>query len=68
MVIMPDELPTLLKAAAHGDTNAKTIMSLIISWFKQTAAITEPNKIPLCLACDTALVHEAIFSKNVHFV
>jgi hypothetical protein len=54
MIVMPDEAPELLRAAAYGDSNAAAIMSVIANWLKQAAAITDPNKIPLCLDCDTA--------------
>jgi hypothetical protein len=54
MIILPDEFPALLGAAIAGDNDAGAIVNVIANWFKQVTAITDPNKMPLCLDCDTA--------------
>jgi hypothetical protein len=59
LIITIDEAPALVLAAADGDPNAAAIMRVIANWLKQAAAITDPNKTPLCLDCDTAFTGAA---------
>jgi hypothetical protein len=59
MIILPEEFPALMLAAGSGNKDAEAIASVIVSWFRQAAAVTNPNKTPLCLDCDTSFTSAA---------
>jgi len=59
VIVRPQEMRTLLRAAANGDPTTAAVVKAIGNWLAQ-AHTANPEKAPLCLDCDTSFTDDAL--------